>query len=101
MAGLVAAPEADPAAARRRRAIAVAVAAVVVAAAGGYAAIAARDRDQQLTACRDTPDELAGSWDAQRKAAIAAGFGVADRPGRARTWAKLEQLVDHRAQALG
>ena len=100
MAELVAALEADPAAARRRRAIGVAVAAVVVAAAGGYAAIAARDRDQQLTACRDAPDELAGSWDPPHKAAIAAGFGVAERPGRARTWAKLEQLVDRRAAAL-
>src|SRR5262249_3348947 len=66
----------------------------------GYAAMAARDRDQKLTACREAPDELAGSWDPQRKAAIAAGFGVAERAGRARTWAKLEQLVDRRAAAL-
>ncbi|HEX3476141.1 MAG TPA: serine/threonine-protein kinase [Kofleriaceae bacterium] len=100
MAELVAALEADPVAARRRRAIAIAVAAVVAIAGGGYAATAARDRDQRLAACREAPDELAGSWDATRKAAIAAGFGVAERPGRARTWAKLEQLVDRRAAAL-
>ncbi|TMQ06831.1 MAG: serine/threonine protein kinase [Deltaproteobacteria bacterium] len=100
MAELVAALEADPAAARRRRAVAISVAAVVVVVGGGYAATAARDRDQQLAACREVPDELAGTWDGPRKAAIAAGFGVAERPGRARTWAKLEQLVDHRAAAL-
>ena len=100
MAELVAALEADPAAVRRRRAVAIAAAVVVVAVGGGYAAIAARDRDQRLTACRQAPDELAGSWDAQRKTAIAAGFGVAQRPARARTWAKLEQLVDRRAAAL-
>jgi eukaryotic-like serine/threonine-protein kinase len=100
MAELVAALEADPAARRRRRVFAIGVAAIVVAAVGGYAAMVARDRDQRLAACREAPDELATSWNAQRKAAIAAGFGVADRPGRARTWGKLEQLVDHRAAAL-
>jgi tetratricopeptide (TPR) repeat protein/predicted Ser/Thr protein kinase len=100
MAELVAALEADPAVARRRRVIAIAAAAALVAVVGGYAAFSARRADRQLAACRDAPDELAAAWDAPRKAAIAAAFGVADRPGRARTWATLEQLVDRRAQAL-
>jgi tetratricopeptide (TPR) repeat protein len=100
MAALVAALEADPAARRRRRALAVGGAAVVVAAVVGYAAIAARRADQQLAACRGGPAELAGSWDPVRKAAIAGAFDVSGRPGRARTWAVLEQLVDRRAAAL-
>src|SRR6185503_19823092 len=65
-----------------------------------YAAFTARRAERELAACRDAPDELAGSWDAPRKAAIASAFGVSDRPGRARTWATLEQLVDRRADAL-
>jgi tetratricopeptide (TPR) repeat protein len=104
MAELVAALEADPAVARRRRIVAIAAAAAVVALVAGYAAFAARRADRQLAACRDAPDELAGAWDAPRKAAIAAAFGVvsgvSDRPGRARTWQTLEQLVDRRARAL-
>jgi hypothetical protein len=100
MAKLVAALEADPAVARRRRTIAIAVAAVVVAGGAGYAAVAAHRADQQLAACREAPDELAGSWDPPRKAAIAAAFGVPDRAGRTRTWATLEQLVDRRAAGL-
>ncbi|HMG57168.1 MAG TPA: serine/threonine-protein kinase, partial [Kofleriaceae bacterium] len=100
MAELVAALEADPAVARRRRAIAIAATAVMVAGLGGYAARAARRADRELAACRDAPDELAGSWDPQRKAAIAAAFDVSARAGRARTWAVLEPLVDRRAAAL-
>jgi tetratricopeptide (TPR) repeat protein len=100
MAELVAALEADPAIARRRRAIAIAAAAVIVAGVAGYVAVAARRSDRALAACREAPDELAGAWDPQRKAAIAAGFGIADRPARARTWATLELLVDRRAAGL-
>ena len=100
MAELVAVLEADPAAARRRRVTGIALAAVAVAAVGGYAVIAARSADRQLAACRDVPDELAGSWAPARKAAIAEAFDVAHRAGRARTWATLEQLVDRRAAGL-
>jgi tetratricopeptide (TPR) repeat protein len=100
MAELVAALEADPAIARRRRAVAIAVAAVAIAGIAGYAALSSRRSDRALAACREAPDELDGTWDPQRKAAIAAAFGIADRPARARTWATLEQLVDRRAAAL-
>jgi tetratricopeptide (TPR) repeat protein len=100
MAELVAALEADPAIARRRRIITIAATAVVVVGVAGYVALAERRTDRALAACRDAPDELAGTWDPQRKAAIAAGFGIADRPARARTWTTLEQLVDRRAAGL-
>ncbi|HSR98435.1 MAG TPA: hypothetical protein VLM79_15360, partial [Kofleriaceae bacterium] len=100
MAELVAALEADPAVARRRRTIAIALAAVAIAAIVGYPWFAARRAERQLLACREAPDELAGTWDPQRKAAIAAAFGVASRPARARTWATLEQLVDRRVAGL-
>jgi len=100
MAALVAALEADPAVARRRRVVAIAAAAVAVAGIAGYAAVAARRADRQVAACREAPDELAGTWDPQRKAAIAAAFGVPARAGRAKTWAVLERLVDRRAAGL-
>jgi eukaryotic-like serine/threonine-protein kinase len=100
MAELVAALEADPAIARRRRLIAITAVAIAVAGIAGYAGLASRRADQRLAACREAPDELAGSWDAPRKAVIAAALGVSDRAGRARTWAALEPLVDRRAAGL-
>jgi eukaryotic-like serine/threonine-protein kinase len=100
MAELVSALQADPVRARRRRVIAVAMAGITVAGIAGYAVVAARRADQQVAACREAPDELAGTWDPPRKAEIAAALRVSDRAGRARTWAVLEQLVDRRAAGL-